>query len=69
MFFLVPDDLTNLDIQNGNCWNTTIMQNVTFGIQDEALGIHGNGAGSLQSNVGSTFALAVSMFVSIILLV
>ena len=33
MFFLVPDDLTNLDIVNGQCYNATIKQNVTFSEQ------------------------------------
>lgn len=33
MFFLNPDDLTNLDIANGNCYNSSIAQNVTFSYQ------------------------------------
>lgn len=33
MFFHVPDDLTNLDIVNGNCYNASIVQNVTFQLQ------------------------------------
>lgn len=37
MFFINPDDLTNLDIANGQCLNQTIKQNVTFGKQDEYL--------------------------------
>jgi hypothetical protein len=65
MFFKVPDDLTNLDIAGGQCWNQTIMQNVTFGFQDEELGIHGNGAGRLGSSGGSLMALIVSMFISL----
>jgi hypothetical protein len=48
MFFNVPDDLTNLDIVGGNCLNKTIKQNVTFGLQDELLGIHGSAASRLQ---------------------
>ncbi|KAI9812567.1 MAG: hypothetical protein M1827_004556 [Pycnora praestabilis] len=44
MFFLVPDDLTNLDIANGQCYNSSIPQNVTFGYQGLPLGINlGNG--------------------------
>jgi len=42
MFFKVPDDLTGLDIVNGQCYNSSIPQNLTFGLQDEALGIHGS---------------------------
>lgn len=33
MFFLVPDDLTHLDISNGQCYNSSIPQNLTFGYQ------------------------------------
>lgn len=33
MFFREPNDLVNLDISNGQCYNWTIPQNVTFGIQ------------------------------------
>ncbi len=39
MFFLVPDDLTNLDIVNGQCYNTTIKQNVTFSEQGLPFGL------------------------------
>ncbi|KAN0119696.1 DUF2183 domain containing protein [Hyaloscypha variabilis] len=39
MFFLVPDDLTNLDILNGQCYNTTIKQNVTFSEQGLPFGL------------------------------
>jgi hypothetical protein len=41
MFFRTPDDLVGLDIQGGDCWNESVVQNVTFGLQDEVLGIHG----------------------------
>ena len=39
MFFLVPDDLTNLDILNGQCYNATIKQNVTFSTQGLPFGL------------------------------
>jgi len=39
MFFLVPDDLKNLDIVNGQCYNTSIPQNVTFSYQGLPLGL------------------------------
>jgi hypothetical protein len=68
MFFLVPDDLTNLDIVGGNCYNSTIRQNVTFGEQDELLGIHGSGAARLGTQGGSLAALVTAMFVGIMFL-
>jgi len=58
MFFLNPDDLTNLDIVGGNCLNQTIKQNVTFGIQDEVLGIHG-AAGKTRASVTISFVVAL----------
>lgn len=33
MFFRVPDDLTNLDVANGQCYNASVPQNLTFGYQ------------------------------------
>ncbi|KAF5673026.1 actin patch 1 [Fusarium heterosporum] len=39
MFFHVPDDLTNIDIANGGCYNSTIKQNVTFDYQGLPFGL------------------------------
>ncbi|APA15461.1 hypothetical protein SS1G_13385 [Sclerotinia sclerotiorum 1980 UF-70] len=44
MFFLVPDDLTNLDIVNGQCYNSTIPQNLTFSEQGLPFGLSKSGA-------------------------
>lgn len=38
MFFVNADDLSNLDIANGQCYNTSIAQNLTFGYQNLPLG-------------------------------
>jgi len=65
MFFKVPDDLTGLDIANGQCLNETIPQNVTFSRQLELLGIHGAGS-SLTSSVTLSFIMAlVAIFVTL----
>ena len=50
IFFVNPDDLTNLDIENGQCYNESIPQNLTFGYQGLPLGL-GN---TLSSVNGST---------------
>lgn len=39
MFFLNPDDLTNLDIAGGQCYNTSIPQNLTFSYQGLPAGL------------------------------
>lgn len=62
MFFHVPDDLRGLDIANGQCLNETIKQNVTFGVQDEVLGIHGAGTSLTGS---ATLSLFVAVFASV----
>jgi hypothetical protein len=62
MFFITPDDLKGLDIANGNCYNSSVKQNVTFGTQDELLGIHGSGAVSLHIDVG--WAGLIALFTS-----
>ncbi|MCJ1287988.1 hypothetical protein MMC26_007341 [Xylographa opegraphella] len=53
MFFLVPDDLKNLDIANGHCYNASIKQNLTFGYQGLPFGLStgsGNGSGNDTSS-------------------
>ncbi|KAL8772142.1 MAG: hypothetical protein Q9209_002577 [Squamulea sp. 1 TL-2023] len=49
MFFNVPDDLKGLDIQNGQCGNTTILQDVTFSWQGLPFGLSKDSAGSRSS--------------------
>jgi hypothetical protein len=43
MFFVTPDDLMGLDISNGQCYNSSVQQNVTFGYQGLPLDLSGNG--------------------------
>ena len=66
MFFRVPDDLRGLDIANGQCLNQSIPQNVTFGLQDEVLGIHGAGVRVGGSAIMS-FVVAVVAAISLVL--
>ncbi|EOD46240.1 putative protein of unknown function DUF2183 protein [Neofusicoccum parvum UCRNP2] len=70
MFFKVPDDLTNLDIENGQCFNASIAQNVTFSTQDELLGIHGDSAAARPVNAPSKsglFSLVVALGVAVMM--
>ena len=53
MFFLNPDDLTNLDVQNGQCYNASIPQNLTFGYQGLPLGLSN---GSVKKGAASLLA-------------
>ena len=66
MFFIVPDDLKGLDIENGNCYNSSIPQNVTFSEQDELLGIHGSGTVIQRA---SWLMLVAVMFLSMFFLI
>jgi hypothetical protein len=71
MFFVHPDDLTNLDIENGHCLNASVKQNVTFDKQDEAAEakLHGDdgndnkprSGGDRLAMGGSILALAILM--------
>ncbi|EOA85144.1 hypothetical protein ACJQWK_06646 [Exserohilum turcicum] len=66
MFFREPNDLTGLDIVNGQCLNASIPQNVTFSRQAEILGIHGHSAaGKLES--GATVSIVIALFAAIAL--
>ncbi|KAK0336283.1 hypothetical protein LTR02_009388 [Friedmanniomyces endolithicus] len=56
MFFLNPDDLTNLDIANGHCYNQTIPQNLTFGYQGLPFGVGSTAAVNGSANGSSASA-------------
>jgi hypothetical protein len=68
MFFLNPDDLTNLDIANGECYNKSIPQNLTFSYQGLPLGLgkHSGAGGGLSTRevvgASSLMALVASLF-------
>ncbi|KAL8736897.1 MAG: hypothetical protein Q9181_002215 [Wetmoreana brouardii] len=63
MFFKVPDDLTNLDIQNGHCLNASIPQNLTFGYQGLPFGINlGKGAASPSSRKNTWLGIIAAAF-------
>ena len=51
MFFIQPDDLKNLDIANGNCYNNSVRQNLTFGYQGLPFGLS-TGDGQSGANGG-----------------
>ncbi|KAI5195921.1 hypothetical protein AUEXF2481DRAFT_61873 [Aureobasidium subglaciale EXF-2481] len=53
MFFLNPDDLTGLDIANGQCYNQSIAQNLTFGYQGLPFGI-GDTPSAVNASANST---------------
>ncbi|KAF2835007.1 hypothetical protein M501DRAFT_942947 [Patellaria atrata CBS 101060] len=65
MFFRTPDDLANLDIVGGHCLNASVQQNVTFGLQDEVLGIHGGEDAATFLGVNGWFTTAVAAAVGI----
>ena len=64
---VAQDDLTHLDISNGGCVNTTISQNVTFGVQGLPFGINtgpgkqGVAAGMPSSNLWTVTAAALAV--------
>lgn len=63
MFFLNPDDLTNLDVANGQCYNQSIPQNLTFSYQGLPGGLSSTSAvnGSANGTQGAAGTTAVSM--------
>ncbi|KAJ5464344.1 uncharacterized protein N7458_000030 [Penicillium daleae] len=75
MFFLNPDDLTNLDIANGECYNKTIPQNLTFSYQGLPLGLgkHSGAGGGLTTKeaagASSLVALVASMLTAAIVFI
>lgn len=72
MFFNVPDDLTNLDIAGGNCYNSSVKQNLTFSYQGLPFGLSNSNSSSSSSGAMGTFNLEGSwlrMFASALLAV
>ena len=62
MFFVTPDDLMNLDIANGNCYNNSVPQNVSFGYEGLPFGLTtGNGQSSAPESGASTGAASGTM--------
>jgi hypothetical protein len=49
MFFHVPDDLTNLDIAGGHCYNSSIKQNLTFSYQGLPFGLSKTSSGATSN--------------------
>ena len=68
MFFINPDDLTNLDIANGQCLNETIKQNVTFAKQDEYLKSLEHSAASRNLPARELTTLVIAIFAMALLL-
>ncbi|KPM34130.1 hypothetical protein AK830_g12441 [Neonectria ditissima] len=60
MFFKVPDDLKNLDIANGHCYNSSIKQNVTFDYQGLPFGLSDDSAAAGMVPKLGTIAGAVA---------
>ncbi|KAI0136973.1 hypothetical protein BJ170DRAFT_711002 [Xylariales sp. AK1849] len=59
MFFIEPNDLMNLDVVGGSCYNASIPQNVTFGYQGYGFG---NAAAATSFSIRSATALVVFWF-------
>ncbi len=66
MFFNVPDDLRNLDIANGQCYNTSIKQNVTFSEQCLPFGLSKNSARTLSPPGPWTLGTSVGLLMLLI---
>jgi len=64
MFFNVPDDLKNLDVVNGQCYNATIKQNVTFSEQGLPFGLSKSSAGRLEMR--SLVMVMVMLFTALV---
>ncbi|KAF7714030.1 Uncharacterized protein PECH_000519 [Penicillium ucsense] len=68
MFFVNADDLTNLDIENGQCYNHSIPQNLTFSYQGLPFGLSKhNGAGQPVVGRYNLWTLAASIVVAAVM--
>ncbi|CAJ2512016.1 Uu.00g076410.m01.CDS01 [Anthostomella pinea] len=63
MFFVNADDLRDVDIVGGNCWNKAVKQNVTFEYQGRGFGNSASGAVSWNPYMlGAALILAMVQF-------
>jgi hypothetical protein len=65
MFFLTPDDLMNLDVANGECYNTSVPQNVTFSWQGLPFGLSSAGSKTVAAPRGITVTV-LAMVIAIV---
>ena len=65
MFFRTPDDLVDIDVTSGGCYNESVQQNVTFSYQNLPFGFgEENEDGAVPgSTPGPLRALMVSLLV------
>lgn len=63
MFYHVPNDLTNLDIVNGHCLNSSIKQNVTFGYQGLPFGLSNSSSGAAEK----TWSMAAALLMPLVI--
>jgi hypothetical protein len=70
MFFNIPDDLTHLDVQNGQCYNTSVKENLTFSTQGLPFGLGSdapdNAAGRPVMGLWGLLSLAVMVGMMVI---
>lgn len=63
MFFRTPEDLTGLDIVNGQCYNTSVPQNLTFGYQGLPFGLStGGGISGIRQGLSDALSGAFPHF-------
>ena len=66
MFFHTSDDLLNLDIANGQCYNASVKQNVTFNYQGLPLGLSNSNVSSRTRTTGSLWTMIGSGLLTIV---
>jgi len=65
MFFRVPEDLSGLDVAGGECYNTSIPQNVTFGMQGSVLGSDAGGVSAGRSGMWAMMAAVLATLLAV----
>jgi len=65
MFFLHPDDLSHLDVANGQCYNTSIPQNLTFSTQGLPFGLSSTTSTNGSANHSSLASLGAEVKVGL----
>ena len=72
MFFVVPDDIKGLDVVNGQCYNSSVKQNLTFSLQGLPFGIDLGSAkpsGQARAAIPGTSLLVCALFAVVYLFI
>ena len=66
MFLRTPDDIRNINVGAGQCYNSSVPQNITFGYQNVPFSEDGNDTDENGADINRGFASSSVMAIAIL---